>query len=116
MDNWPLSLQQILNADDFEIKFGSTVVRSDMDVGPAKVRSRYTDGVDQYSASILLTFSEYTTFRDFFKTTLNNGTLPFLFDDPMTGVSTAFRFVDPPTISPLGGLTFRVSMSWEKLP
>jgi hypothetical protein len=116
VDNWPVSLQQTLNADDFRIKLGNTAVRSDVDVGPAKVRSRYTDGVDVYSCSILIDYSEYATFTAFYKTTLSNGTLPFLFTDPMTGLSTAFRFADDPGIIPLGGRKFRISMAWEKLP
>lgn len=116
MDVWPVSLQQKLNADDFGIKTGNTLVRTDMDVGPAKVRSRFTDGVDVYSASILLDFSEYSTLFNFHKTTLNNGALPFLFVDPMDDVQKAFRFADTPEYKPLGGRTFKVTMTWERLP
>ena len=114
---WPVGLQQKLNADGFQVKFGNTNLRSDMDVGPAKVRSRYTDAVDIYTCSILLNdMDEYDTFLTFFKTTLNNGSLRFEFDDPFSGDPTEFRFAEPPDIRPLGGTVFQVSMSWEKLP
>lgn len=116
MDTWPVGLQQKLDSESFEKKFGSTSTRSDMDTGPAKVRSRFTDAVDNYGCSILLDFSEYNTLQTFFKTTLNNGTLPFLFVDPFTETEETFRFVEPPSIRALGGRTFRVSMTWEKLP
>lgn len=116
MDTWPIALQQKLNADDFEVKLGNTVVRSDMDIGMPKVRSRYTDGIDTYSCSILLDFSLYDDLLAFFKTTLNNGSLPFLFTDPFSLTTQTFRFVEPPDIKPLGGRLFRVSMQWEKLP
>lgn len=116
MDNWPGSLQQHLNSSNFQVALGDTVVRTDMDVGPAKVRSRFTHGVDQYTTSILLTLSQWTTLRDFFKVTLANGSLPFTFTDPMTSTTEIFRFATPPVARPLGGLVFEITMSWEKLP
>lgn len=116
MDTWPIALQQKLNVSSFEVKLGSTTLRTDMDVGPAKVRSRFTDAVDTYQCSIYLDFDEYDDFLLFFKTTLNNGTNQFEFDDPFTQVATAFRFASPPTIRPLGGRFFEVGMIWEKLP
>lgn len=115
MESWPISLQQCLNSDDFDMKFGDTTVRTDMDVGPAKVRSRFTDGIDNYTCSILMSTDEFATLKMFYKTTLNNGVMPFLFNDPLTNTSETFRFVTPPEFRPLGGLTFRVSMAWEKL-
>lgn len=115
MDNWPVSLQQHLNSSDFNLKFGTTALRTDMDVGPAKVRSRFTDAVDIYLSSILLDYADYETLKDFFKTTLNNGVLPFTFTDPLTGVTGNFRFTEPPGITALGGRTFRVAMNWEKV-
>jgi hypothetical protein len=115
MDAWPVSLQQKLDAESFELRYGNTLIRTDMEVGQAKVRSRYTDAVDQYTCSILLDFSEQATLRTFYKITLGNGALPFIFDDPFTEEPAVFRFIDPPSIRALGGRTFRVSMSWEKL-
>lgn len=116
MDSWPIALQQLLNADDFDMKYGDVTVRSDMDVGPAKVRARYTDAVDTYTCSILMNKTDFETLTDFYKTTLAGGSLPFLFNDPFTGVPTTFRFTVPPELKPLGGLVFRVSMAWERLP
>lgn len=115
-NTWPVGLQQKLDSESFEKKFGNTLIRSDMDVGPAKVRSRYTDGVDLYTCSILLDYDEHATLNTFFKTTLNNGALSFDFNDPFTGEPASFRFAEPPTIRALGGRTFRVGMNWEKLP
>ncbi len=116
MDTWPISLQQKLNVESFEVKIGSTSVRSDMDIGPAKVRSRFTDAVDGYQCSVNLDFDEYSDFLLFYKTTLNNGVSQFLFNDPFTELPTAFRFASPPSIRPLGGRVFQVGMIWEKLP
>ncbi len=116
MENWPVSLQQKLDAEGFSHQFGTTTIRTDMDIGPAKVRSRFTDAVDVYSSSIIITFDEYTTIRTFYKTLLNNGTLPFTYLDPFTGEEQVFRFLSAPTFAALGGRAFKVALSLEKLP
>lgn len=118
MDNWPVSLQQKMDVAGFQKRLGNTRVSTDMDVGPAKVRSRFTDAVDGYECQVLLDFSEVATFETFYKTTLGNGSLPFLFDDPFTLTATAFRFIpgQDPIIRPLGGRVFSLSMSWERMP
>jgi hypothetical protein len=113
---WPGSLQQLLNEANFGLKVGETAIRSEMDVGPAKVRRRFTHPINTFSASINLTTAEYTTFYNFFNTTLAGGTLPFEFDHPITQVTTEFRFVEPPTISSLGGGHFVAGFTIEELP
>lgn len=113
---WPASLQQKLNSSGFEMIPGNPTIRSDMDTGPAKVRSRYTDAIDVYRASILLDFSEHDDFMTFYKTSLNNGVNTFEFTDPFTEQTAIFRFIESPTITALGGRTFRVNMIWEKIP
>ncbi len=115
MDTWPGGLQQLLGTDSFQLKLGNTLVRSEVDIGPAKVRARFTDAVDVYGCSIMLDYADYGTFTTFYKTTLANGSLPFLFDDPFTGLPATFRFADTPQITPIGGRTFNVAMNWEKL-
>lgn len=118
MDVWPVSLQQKMDVAGFQKRIGRTRVATEMDVGPAKVRSRFTDAVDVYDLQHTLDFNDIATFETFYKTTLGNGTLPFLFDDPFTLVQTAFRFAPDtdPSIRPLGGRTFTLSMTWERLP
>lgn len=117
-DSWPVALQQILEVAGFQYVPGQTRVFSDTSVGPKKVRSRFTDGVDQYQCQITLDFDEIQDFKSFYKTDLANGTLPFLFTDPFDEVEATFRFSpeQEPVIRPLGGRVFSLSMSWEKLP
>lgn len=116
MEAWPGGLQQKLNADNFNVQIGNVNTRTDMDVGLAKVRARYTVGIDVYTTSIDLDIDDYDTFTTFYKTSINNGVDSFTFDDPLTGSSGTFRFAEAPQIAPLGGRIFRVSMKWEKLP
>ncbi len=114
--NWPSTLQQCLSADNFGIAKGATTIRSDMDIGPQKVRRRFTKGVDTYSASIYLTNAQYLIFENYYDVTLNGGATPLIFPHPITQVPTIFRFKDEPQYRPIGGLNWTVSFTWEKLP
>lgn len=118
METWPLTLQQVLLTDNFSYVPGDTLLRSDTDTGPQKVRSRYTDGVDQYSCAVHIDIDLVATFKLFYKTTLGNGARTFSYNDPFTGDPGEFRFFEPPEIRPLGngGRVFLLSMKWIKLP
>lgn len=116
MEAYPIQLQQKLLTENFSIDFGDTLVRTGMDVGPDKVRSRYTDGVDTYNCAINMDFDDYDVLTEFYKTTLNNGANTFSFTNPMTETTGEFRFKAPPQIAPLGGRVFRVTMVWELMP
>lgn len=114
---WPSFLQQLLNADSFNVEFGDTVIRSDNEIGPQKVRRRFTKPVDTYTASINVFQSDMVAFRQFFNTTLNGGATSFYFVDPLTNVTEVFRFSKPPQISPLGSAGhYRITMNWTKMP
>lgn len=105
-----------MNVSGFQKSLGKTTVSTDMDVGPAKIRSRFTKSVDTYTCEIFIDFDDIDTFETFYKTTLGNGSLPFTFDDPFTQSQESFRFIGQPVIDPLGGREFVIRMSWEKLP
>lgn len=113
---WPVTLNQNLEADSFNFKFGETRLRSQFDFGLPKVRRRTTRGIDTASGSILLKFSDYPTFETFFKTTINGGTEPFTIIHPLTRATATFRFVDMPSIKTVGGENIEVSMNWEEVP
>ena len=116
-ETWPLSLQQKLEVAGFQKVYGDTRVSSEMDVGPEKVRSRYTDAIDGYTCQITLDFADVDTWETFYKTQLGNGTLPFDFNDPFAEAPATFRF-DPkesPSLRPLGGRKFTLSMKWQKV-
>lgn len=115
-ENFPSSLQDKLNQAGFTNNFGETSIRSTVDVGLAKVRNRYTKGIDTFQCTIDLNFDDYTTLETFYKTTLAGGSLTFYYDHPFTEVQTEFRFIAAPSITPIGGKWFRVSMNWEELP
>lgn len=112
---WPITLQQILSEANFSYEIADTALRSDMDIGPQKVRRRYTKGINQLSGSIYLTTAQYSIFYNFYNTTLAGGVLTFEFDHPITGVNTEWRFKGPARVSSIGGGNFTVDFSWEDL-
>jgi hypothetical protein len=115
-EQFPATLQELLNTAGFTFGIGNTAIRSNMDIGPAKVRRRFTAGVDTINCSINLNYDEFTTFYNFFNNTLAGGTLTFNYNHPLTGIEEEFRFTGPPSITPLGGRYFSISMQWELIP
>lgn len=115
-DAWPNSLPQNLESDGFSEELGDNTIRSTMEVGLDKVRKRYTKSVDKVTGQMKLDATQYATLKNFYKTTLNSGTLPFTFLDPITQESNDYRFLSTPKSRSIGGNYFLVTMSWEKLP
>lgn len=93
------------------------MLRSDMDLGPAKVRRRTTANVRLIECAFLIDVSQRATFDTFFNSTLEGGTLPFELDHPITGTTSDFRFVEEPTYSAVSGsLYFHLNCRLEILP
>jgi len=115
---WPAQLQQKLNEASFSETLGDTAIRSSTGIGLEKVRRRYTVGVDKLSCSIFIEKDEVALFKTFYNTTLNGGVLSFDFTDPFTDTLTEFRFntSEPPSLRPVGGNVFNLTMSWERIP
>ena len=96
---WPGSIPQNVNLGGFGLEVGETLIRTEMETGPTKVRRRFTDSVDAVACSMWLTLAQYTTFRNFYDVTLNGGAERFEFTDPITEVLTEYRFKTPPHVS-----------------
>lgn len=117
-ETWPLSLQQLLNTAGFQEDFGDQTLESDMDIGPSKKRARSTHQGNSITGSILADATAYTNFKNFFKTTLNNGVNTFYFNHPITGEQTTYRFKGSPRVTPVGsgGVQWNISFAWEEMP
>lgn len=116
---WPVGLTtKALWQDSYAESYADNVIRSPMDVGPAKLRRRTTAApypllmVQQYSTT------DVSTFDTFFKTTLAYGSLSFTLTHPRTGGSVEARYTAPPRITPLPGSNarYRVEHPLEILP
>lgn len=92
MATWPTSLPQKPLAGSYEENQETQVARTQMSIGPAKQRRRFTKTVDVFSCEFLMDESQVVTFKDFFNNTLGGGALTYDWEDPRTGTTQTFRF------------------------
>lgn len=95
--SWPSNLPQApLGRSDFVEQPQPNIVSFKPSIGPSKARRRSTAASTMCDMTFVFTESEYADFEEFFRTTLADGTLPFEWDHPRTGVTYLWRF-DPET-------------------
>lgn len=119
--SWPPSLTRTPRLSSLEEIAPNVVIRSEVDVGPGKIRRRLTGGTRTFSVEIDLTRNELTTFDLFFVTTTKGGSLSFSWKNPRTGSTADFRFLDVPKYIPRaprgdGSEWWVVSFPVEMLP
>jgi hypothetical protein len=113
---WPATLPQTLIMDGYGEAPGENQLRSNMEVGPAKMRRRATSAARKVSGSLILTLAQLAYFKTFYNTTLLGGTLRFTWLDPTDSTTTVeMRFSKTPSWV-AEDIHFRVSMSLEILP
>ena len=115
MAAWPGTLPTIFQVQGFKEDGADNLIRSSMDVGPAKVRRRTTTNVRNHAGSMWLTDTQYSALRTFFETTVSYGSQSFTMDD-VHGTNRDFRFVKPPEYSSIGPGYWEVKLSLEELP
>lgn len=114
---WPPSLQALLNSAGFKIGDKTSLIRTSMDAGPSKVRSRYTSLIEEMNGTIWVDLTQKAELQHFYRTTLQNGTRQFYLVDPTTGEQRVWRFLNPPSFSPLGGgIEFNATLALETVP
>lgn len=115
---WPLGLPQVVSWQGYARRLQDTRIRSSVDAGVPKVRSRYSALITEHDLPVqYFTKSQVVTLETFYKTTLANGVLPFDWADPITGATVSFRFLKPPIYgSMLGPDTMPVTLTVEVLP
>jgi hypothetical protein len=120
MVDWPTTLPdlQLLGLTE---QRQEARLRSQMDAGPPKMRRRFTAAVVQYQIPVIFTGAQKQTFDAFYKTTLLEGSLPFVWDDPVTDAAVSFTFREAPTFRlDLGGLPnnriWTATLALERLP
>jgi hypothetical protein len=112
---WPSGLPNELLQRGYAQETANTVLRTNMDAGPNKVRRRYTAGIEPIKGNLLLTFAELGLLREFYDVTLQGGSLRFTGRDPITLVDCEFRFTAPVKWSMTSGWV-DVSVEFEVLP
>jgi len=113
---WPLTLPQEPQLGSFSESGQGATIRTQMDVGPAKVRQRYTVEIRNISVELAMTGAQVATFDAFWSATLGYGALAFDWKDFRTQAAQTYRFTSRPSYVALGGDMWRVSFQLETMP
>jgi len=113
---WPTTLPQSMLMSGYGGSPGDNQLRSNMDVGPAKVRRRSTAAPRKETGNVILSRDQLATFREFYDDILLSGALRFTWHDPTDPETTVeMRFAEKPAWTAQEGF-FNVSLSLEILP
>jgi hypothetical protein len=114
--DWHIDLPQELLVDGYGESPADITIESNMDIGPAKVRRRFTAGVRPVSGYILLTSAQLATFKTFYNDTILGGSLRFNWTEPPAHTTSCeMRFTDTPNWTKVGDY-FKIAMNLEILP
>lgn len=113
--SWPTTLPVELLMKGYSQTSPDVLLRSSVDVGPAKVRRRCTAAVQVITGNLLLSESELGYLRTFYDTTLLGGSLRFTWLEPVTRVAKEFRFTSPIKWNSNDGY-YDVNLELEMLP
>lgn len=115
MAAWPASLPQSPLLDGFRELREANVLRTSVDVGPAKVRPRYTTDLSVFAMGFVLTDAQLATFDTFYTETIFYGAEAFDWTHPRTGSAISGRLRPPPQITALGAGLWSVFFELEIL-
>ena len=104
MPTWPATLPQDPLVGIGLNEIGNSVIRVEMEGGPAQQRRRYSGSTFNVNANFIMTDQQVLIFRDFYENTLKKvGRFDFV--DPNGGSAREFRFVasSPPRIDNMEG-------------
>lgn len=113
---WPSTLPQYVLEQGYEEKLNDQTIETPMDVGPPKVRRRYTKQFRTFSLTVRLSPEQKATFESFWQDTLAGGSLPFDWVHPLTRDAMTFRFRAPaPKMGSVGGTDTMVSFTLQSV-
>jgi hypothetical protein len=91
----------------------ASLIRSNMEMGPAHQRPRFTAVPRTVKAPIVLTGQQRQDFDNFFINTLSQGALRFNWSDPMNDTTVTFRFTATPQWKLVAGGAPTTSRRWS---
>lgn len=99
---WPSTLPQIPSASGYRESPGEQSIRSNVDVGPPKLRRRTTAAFDRISCQFDLNKTQADDLDTFYETTLQGGSDQWDWTHPRKLTTRQFRFVGRPTLEYVG--------------
>ena len=114
-ETWPATLPSP-SPDGYGERPGAGPLRTEMEVGPPKVRRRTTTVVRQFDINLELTKAQIATLDTFYVTTLAGGVTEFDWTNPRTEAAATCRFVTVPVYTTTGGDGWQARFRMEVLP
>jgi hypothetical protein len=111
MATWPSTVP--VRKDGFSETTPNRQLRSNMEIGPDKVRKRTSIAIRTLTVSMFLTTAQVATFDAFY---LVNDSLIFDFVHPRTGVTVHARFLSEPPTYNSNETMWDVSVKLEIIP
>jgi hypothetical protein len=114
MATWPTTLPSPTSG--FSIAPVDQTIRTDMEVGSARVRRRTSARNDMMTTTWLMTNDQVAIFRTWFTTTINGGVTWFTVSLPVGSTvysSVNARFKGPYTIDHVGGIYWKINGTLE---
>jgi len=114
---WPVELPQQMELGESETP-PDVMLRTKMDIGPDKIRRRFTAGVRMVRGFVEMSATNIASFDGFFVSTLKHGSIPFDWVLPRSGAAVTYRFVEVPQYESVADRKnwYRVKLSLEILP
>ena len=117
MAAWPGTLPALPDQDTYIEKVPNLLIRSSMDIGPAKIRKRMTANTREHTVTLQLDATQLAAFDTFFITDCSAGAIPFTWVRARDGAAKTFRFGEQlPEYRNIGSTIWSVSFTMEELP
>jgi hypothetical protein len=113
---WLSTLPQEPNEDGFTETPPNIILRTPMDVGPAKVRKRLSTNIRSITVQYTLTPAQILILDDLYVNVLYSGAYSFDCVHPRTQDPITVRFVSPPSYTAIEGGMYKANLSLEILP
>jgi len=109
---WPVTLPEFFLGQAYSESPRNTVIRTENDIGLPSMRNRYTTTITDISGKMRMSQDQIAIFNTFYNVTLNK-VLTFDLLNPIDSVVREMRFVSPPVITHVGGITYDVTLNLE---
>jgi hypothetical protein len=115
---WPGTVSQYAVVGTYQEEPDRNVSTFQPDRGPPLDHRSTSISSDQIQFSTEMVYATFQTLRDFYRTTLKDGALPFTRKHPydIAGADQTFKFIEAPKWNDLGNVYGRVSISLRRLP
>jgi hypothetical protein len=112
---WPVTVREMPVDAGLTESQEDTVIRTQMEVGPPKIRQRSGWRGQTWQMRFVWTEAEVTAFDTWLADTIAGGALSFLMNNPRTGTEEEMILTGPPSYSHLGGGIYSASLTMMRL-